>query len=89
MVDGVVRLLRIQASAKNLELKVDTINGAIVNVDPTRLSQVFINLIGNAIKFTDEGSITVTQWSPTAKLTFQFPIQALASRRGTIGSCLR
>ena len=62
VVDGVVRLLRIQASAKNLELKVDTINGAIVNVDPTRLSQVFTNLIGNAIKFTDEGAITVTQW---------------------------
>ena len=62
VVERVVRLLRIQASAKNLELKVDTINPAIVTVDPTRLSQVFTNLIGNAIKFTDEGSITVTQW---------------------------
>ena len=62
VVEDVVKLLRIQASAKAIELKLDMINPAMVTVDPTRLSQVFTNLIGNAVKFTDDGSITVTQW---------------------------
>ncbi len=31
----------------------------IVNADRDKLTQVFINLIGNAVKFTDKGSVTV------------------------------
>ena len=30
-----------------------------VNADKDKLTQVFINLIGNAIKFTDKGKVTV------------------------------
>jgi signal transduction histidine kinase len=57
----VVNLLRIQAKAKDLVLELEIGNRAHVEIDPTRMSQVFVNLIGNAIKFTDKGSVTVQQ----------------------------
>lgn len=31
-----------------------------INADPNRLIQIFVNLVGNAIKFTDKGGITVS-----------------------------
>lgn len=45
---------------KNLELhRKDSVRGIKVQADPIKLKQIFINLIGNAIKFTDRGSITI------------------------------
>ena len=57
----VVALLRIQAEAKDLALDLEIGARANVEIDPTRMSQVFVNLVGNAVKFTDRGSITVQQ----------------------------
>jgi signal transduction histidine kinase/CheY-like chemotaxis protein len=54
--------LRIKASDKKLDFILDiddALQPVIVVSDPTRLSQLIYNLVGNAIKFTDKGSITV------------------------------
>ncbi|MEA5498132.1 ATP-binding protein [Limnoraphis robusta Tam1] len=46
---------------KNLQLhRKNYLNIIRVKADSTKLKQVFINVIGNAIKFTEEGSITIT-----------------------------
>ncbi|MCE5202867.1 MAG: PAS domain-containing protein [Actinomycetia bacterium] len=60
LVLGTVATLGPLAEAKGLVLsaEVDDECGTVVS-DETRLRQVLINLAGNAIKFTDEGSVTV------------------------------
>ena len=62
ILQSVVRLLEPQAREKGLELNVsyDGRVPARVVTDPTRLHQVLVNLISNAIKFTQRGYVKVT-----------------------------
>jgi len=56
-----VSSLASHAQAKGIDLSIDY-RGPIpevISTDPTRLRQILLNLIGNAVKFTDEGSVTV------------------------------
>jgi len=56
---SVARLLRAQAEHKGLELRVDAPDVGLILTDPSRLRQALFNLVGNAVKFTLTGSVTL------------------------------
>ncbi len=61
-----VALLSPQAQEKGLSLVLNLPSNATwkVSADETRIRQILMNLIGNAIKFTSIGSITVSLYCP-------------------------
>jgi signal transduction histidine kinase/CheY-like chemotaxis protein len=54
-------LLELRAREKGLELSVEMASPVpeLVRTDPTRLRQILLNLLNNAIKFTDKGGVVL------------------------------
>jgi signal transduction histidine kinase len=62
IVSDVIGLLRSRAEGEGLRLEAE-FQGPIperVETDPTRLRQILINLVGNAIKFTEDGYVRLS-----------------------------
>jgi PAS domain S-box-containing protein len=65
-VEGAIDLLAPAAVAKGIDLLLDVAPAApaLVRGDPTRLRQVVVNLVGNAVKFTARGEVVVRVDAP-------------------------
>ena len=67
LVEDVASLMRVRAHGKGLPLHVDHLGEtpARVECDPVRLRQVLMNLLGNAVKFTEAGFVALqVAWRP-------------------------
>ena len=61
VIDKAIEILAMRANEKGLELACHLASDVpcFLIGDPTRLTQILINLIGNALKFTEKGSVVV------------------------------
>lgn len=70
LIQTLVDLLETQARARNLSLILDTKlpDNLTLMGDQSRIRQVLVNLLDNAIKFTEQGTITIkTEWKPSGQ----------------------
>ncbi len=65
---SVVDLMQVRADQKQLAFVFDAQTGlpSAVLADERRLRQVLLNLLGNSIKFTDSGTVTLRAWGEQA-----------------------
>ena len=70
IIDGVMSTAIGLVKDKQVKLRKEVADDLpIVRADSTRIRQAILNLVSNAAKFTDEGSITVRAWADEESIT--------------------
>ena len=70
LIEETAALMQVRAAAKGLFLRVhyDSPLPVVMRSDPTRLRQIVLNLVGNAIKFTEVGGVSVhVSYEPSSR----------------------
>ena len=80
LIDDIYNMMKNSAVQKHLDLKLDLSEELpqFVKGDPIKLRQVVVNLISNALKFTAEGTITLTaalKFESEGKKTVEFGVR--------------
>lgn len=77
LAEDTLKVFSMRSKEKELELKTDIGELPILELDKIRIRQILFNLLGNAIKFTEHGSITITgsfKYSTNDSGTFSFSV---------------
>jgi PAS domain S-box-containing protein len=61
LVHGITNSMHYTTAERNIYIKdnIDTAVPEVIIGDPTRISQILLNLISNAVKFTEKGGVTI------------------------------
>jgi len=72
VVEDVVAMLELQARAKGLTLETSSLDALppTAMIDAARVRQILLNLVGNAVKFTTRGSVTLIVRQTARRLLF-------------------
>ncbi|MFT5752236.1 MAG: signal transduction histidine kinase/ActR/RegA family two-component response regulator [Flavobacteriales bacterium] len=72
VIANVIQILKYKAEEKGLTLSHQVVDDVptLVMGDPTRLNQILINLLGNAIKFTEKGTVNISLYVENEQLQF-------------------
>ena len=72
ILDDLLPLVEPQAEEKKISLSAHASNGLVVAVDRQRMRQIMLNLVGNAIKFTNPGgAVRVTARAEANRVRFE------------------
>jgi signal transduction histidine kinase/CheY-like chemotaxis protein len=76
LLKGSVEIMREAAQSKGLALRLEAadLEGATFNLDGQRLRQVLLNLLNNAVKFTEEGHIRLSASSAREGKALRFEV---------------
>ncbi len=76
LITDVGEMMGVNARRKGLtvEVRLDERVPAVMLGDPTKLRQIMVNLIGNAIKFTEKGSVTLEVKPADGKDEYHFAV---------------
>jgi CheY-like chemotaxis protein len=88
VIDNVSQILKYKAEEKGLQLtyQIDEDVPELIMGDPTRLNQILINLAGNAIKFTEKGSVAILLQKENDRLRFSIKDTGIGISPDKIGN---
>lgn len=83
--EGTVDAIALQAAEKGIELvvEIDPQLPRAVTGDPTRLRQIVLNLLGNAVKFTDRGEVHLNTRAGSSRAHPPLQASRAAARRAS------
>ncbi|WP_413292947.1 PAS domain S-box protein [Bdellovibrio sp. HCB185ZH] len=83
LLEDVTYLLRVKAEEKGIELRlrIGTVRDQLIS-DPGRIRQILINMVGNAIKFTEQGYVELRAEAIPTRIPERFILQFIVTDTG-------